>query len=118
MPARGNVTPAVEGSLLQELDSLEDVGFCDYGIVFVGVGVANSGARGIMDITAGVIKSRGFIVTAHLEQRIGIPSDDRYASRPEAGCLTFWVCCLSAMNPAGVSAAGVSGGAFCFLVGV
>jgi hypothetical protein len=26
MPARVNVTPAVEGSLLQELDSLEDAG--------------------------------------------------------------------------------------------
>jgi len=92
-------------------------GCCSYGIVFVGVGVANSGARGIMDITAGVIKSRGFIVTAYLERRTGKPSDDRYASRPEAGRQTFWVCCLSAMNPAGVSAARASGGAFCFLVG-
>ena len=26
MPARGDITPAVEGSLPQELDSLEDVG--------------------------------------------------------------------------------------------
>jgi hypothetical protein len=86
--------------------------------VFVGVGVANSGIRGIMDITAGVIKSWGFIVTAYLEWRTGKPLDDRYASRPEVGCLTFWVCCLSAMKPAGIAAAGVSGGAFCFPVGV
>ncbi len=92
-------------------------GYCSYSIVLVGMGVANSGARGIMDITAGVIKSRGFIVTAYLERRTGKPSDDRYASRPEAGRQTFWVCCLSAMNPAGVSAARASGGAFCFLVG-
>jgi len=40
-----------------------------YGIVLVGVDVANSRARGIMDITAGVIKSRGFIVTAYPERR-------------------------------------------------
>jgi len=36
-----------------------------YGIVLVGVGVASSRARGIMDITAGIVKSRNsFIVTA------------------------------------------------------
>jgi hypothetical protein len=92
-------------------------GCCSYSIVLVRVGVANSGARGIVDITAGIIKSPGFIVTAYLERRIGKLSDDRCASRPEAGRLTFWVCHLSALNPAGVSAAGASGGAFCFLVG-
>ena len=54
--------------------------------MLVGVGVANLGVRGIMDITAAVIKSPGFIVTAYLERRTGKLSDDRYASRLEVGC--------------------------------